>query len=476
MTVDVDRLKETLPGQRWFGHKRRAIRDIEIIDQATLEEGEEDLLLVIASVRFEDGGTSLYHLPLLVDGAGAARDAIEDADRLKLLGPLMARGATLTGLHGTFHFGGPGLDPLSPPGTEIRPAGVEQSNSSLILDERVIVKLIRRVEWGPNPDLEIPSLLTSEGFDFVPPQVGEIYYEKDADEAGSGATQGIDLGIAQQFLTDGREGWDAVLEHLRKLFDEIHPSDVPEDMRVLTEERSSELLRAIEDLGEVTGALHVTLAREEFDPDLRAEPIEEMDLKEWAERTRALLGDLLPHIPELEAMQQPIEARFNALTGIERAGLKARVHGDYHLGQVIHTGRGWMILDFEGEPARPLEERRAKHSPLKDVAGMLRSFSYGVYAVLFERSEPGADEWERLSPWARTWEQLARERFLSAYLTKSHEGTFLPPALDELALLLDFFEIDKALYELGYERGNRPGWTRIPLEGLRQVIERGVAS
>jgi maltose alpha-D-glucosyltransferase/alpha-amylase len=133
-----------------------------------------------------------------------------------------------------------------------------------------------------------------------------------------------------------------------------------------------------------------------------------------------------------------------------------------------------MIVDFEGEPARSLDERRSKQSPLKDVAGMLRSFSYAISAVLFERTEPGGEEWNRLNGWATAWEQLARERFLGAYLTRSHEAAFLPPALDEVALLLDFFEIDKALYELRYERGHRPEWMRIPLQGLQQVIERGV--
>jgi maltose alpha-D-glucosyltransferase/alpha-amylase len=469
MTLDVARLRETLPSRRWFGDKSRAIDSIHLIDELTLGE-ESPLVLALVEVRFDDGGSSLYHLPLL-GGPDGERDAVEDPSRLGELGALMARGASLRGGKGTFHFGGAGLDPLSPPGADVRVMSREQSNTSIVLDERVILKLLRRVEWGPNPDLEIPRLLTGEGFDFIPHQVGDIYYEPD----GEDPDRGLDLAVAQQYLPDAREGWDAVLEHLRRLLDEVHPSDVPEDMRVLIEDRSPDLLRALEDLGEVTGNLHVTLSREEMDADLRAEPIEQMDLKEWGERTRSLLVDLVPHVSELEDLRAPIEARLDALCNLEHPGLKARVHGDYHLGQVLHTGRGWMIVDFEGEPARSLEERRAKQSPLKDVAGMLRSFSYAAYAVLFERGEPGSEAWDRLEPWARTWEQLARERFLNAYLTRSHEGTFLPGVLDELALLLDFFEIDKALYELGYERGHRPGWIRIPLEGLRQVIGRGVA-
>ena len=467
MTIDIGRLKESLPAQRWFGDKARSIDTIEVLDQAAIAEG---LALALVQIRFEDGASTMYHLPLAIDGDDA-RDATEEPERLKELGRLMASGATVKGERGTFHFSGPGLDPLSPPGSSARVMDAEQSNTSIVLDEHIILKMLRRVDWGPNPDLELSRVLTSEGFDFIPPQVGEISYEEDAE---TGARE-IDLGIAQQFLHDGREGWDATLTHLRRVLDEIHPSDAREDMRVLIEERSSELLRAIEDLGDVTGSLHVLLAREEFDPDLRAEPIEQVDLKEWAERTRSLLYDLLPGVSELAPLQNPIEARINSLTDLAEPGFKARVHGDYHLGQVLHTSRGWMILDFEGEPARSLEERRAKQSPLKDVAGMLRSFSYASFAVLFERAEPGSEEWDRLRAWAHCWEQLAREHFLSGYLTKSHEGNFLPADVGDLALLLDFFEIDKALYELIYERGHRPEWMRIPLEGLSQAIQRGVS-
>jgi trehalose synthase-fused probable maltokinase len=467
VTIDLSGIVEQLPSQRWFGDKTREIAGASVVDHAEVSEG---LIFAIATIRFTDGSEALYSLPLVIGEDGSVRGAADEPGRLLELGRLMASGASVAGEHGTFHFSGAGLDPLAPPGNDVRVMDAEQSNTSIVIDERVILKLLRRVDWGPNPDLELSRILTSEGFDFIPPQVGEISYEQNVE----GTSREVDLGIAQQFLTDGREGWDATLTHLRRVLDEIHPSDVSEDMRVLIDERSSELLRAIEDLGDVTGSLHVLLAREEFDPDLRAEPIEPMDLKEWTERTRSLLNDLLPQIPELDRLQEPIETRLNALTDLAEPGLKARVHGDYHLGQVLHTSRGWMILDFEGEPARPLEERRAKQSPLKDVAGMLRSFSYASFAVLFERSEPGSEEWQRLRPWARCWEQLARERFLSGYLTRSHEGIFLPADVGDIALMLDFFEIDKALYELGYELGHRPEWMRIPLEGLTQAIERGI--
>jgi len=136
------------------------------------------------------------------------------------------------------------------------------------------------------------------------------------------------------------------------------------------------------------------------------------------------------------------------------------------------VARGWLILDFEGEPARSLEERRAKHSPLKDAAGMVRSFAYAATAALYERTSPGESEWNRLEPWARAWEEAARERFLSAYLRTSHEGEFLPSDRGAVSALLDFFEIDKALYEIGYELSHRPEWVHVPLHGISRALER----
>ena len=177
-------------------------------------------------------------------------------------------------------------------------------------------------------------------------------------------------------------------------------------------------------------------------------------------------------MPELKELTSRIAERINTLSEVEEPGLKIRVHGDYHLGQVLSSTRGWMILDFEGEPARSLEDRRAKQSALRDVAGMVRSFSYAAIAALFERAEPGTDAWLRLEPWADMWEKLARERFLHGYLTRSLEGRFLPADRDTLMTMLDVFEIDKALYELDYEQRMRPDWARIPIRGIAHIIAR----
>ncbi|HEX2240836.1 MAG TPA: hypothetical protein VHJ82_06835, partial [Actinomycetota bacterium] len=226
----------------------------------------------------------------------------------------------------------------------------------------------------------------------------------------------------------------------------------------------------IDELGDATAALHVALAREEMEPALVPEPIEPADLAAWADSALQALEREAAESSDLVALVPAISEHLEALRTITDPGWKMRIHNDYHLGQVLATPRGWLIIDFEGEPARSLAERRAKQSPLRDAAGMLRSFNYA--SVTARSKATGTDE-ETLQSWAEAWEQLAREHFLHGYLRKSHEGRFLPSDRNDLMTMLTAFELDKALYELGYERRNRPEWKHIPLEGIRQIIERG---
>ncbi|MGH2731289.1 MAG: maltokinase N-terminal cap-like domain-containing protein [Actinomycetota bacterium] len=471
MTDRRDRLQAWLPDQRWFGGKERHVADITLVDEAVIDDGPPPLVLTVVEVAYEDGGRHLYHLPLIADEA-TVRDAFDEPERLQILGALMASGATIAARKGEIRFGGVGLDPLAAPGsTSVRAMGAEQTNTSVVLDEQVIVKLFRRVEIGPNPDLELTRLLTNEGFENVPAHVGQITY------TGTpwGEEVDIDLGIAQQFIPESEEGWKVTLRALHKLYDEIHPDDAHEDLVFLTEERAVDILESIDELGDVTASMHVALSRAESgDPDFAAEPVEVADLKTWASNVEEALrraGE--DGSAGANQLTEAVEVILGRLLTISEAGAKMRIHGDYHLGQVLLTSRGWMAMDFEGEPARPLEERRTKQSPLRDVAGMLRSLSYAASAALFERAEPGSPDWERLQPWAETWESLARERFTSAYLRRSHEGRWLPADKESLATMLDVFEIDKVLYELRYEAGHRPEWMRIPLRGLEKILTRG---
>lgn len=475
--IDTTVLKDQLVGQRWFGDKERTIADVAILDEGVLADGPPQLVVTLARITFEDGAANLYHLPLLVDDDGAVRDAFEDIDSLRILGELMAHGDSIKGNNGLFHFGGPGLDPLSPPGSEgIRSMGHEQSNTSLVLDEQVIVKLFRKVEPGPNPDLELARLLTNEGFEHIPAQVGEILYEGELDDQGTGEREvSIDLGIASRFIHDAPEGWTEILKRVHLFYDEVHPEDAYEDIRILTAERAGSTFELLEQLGDATANLHVTLAREELETDFVPEPILPHDVKEWTEATRKALKDTLrSDLYGLGRLEESFDERIDRFLALDEndLGWKIRIHGDYHLGQVLIGPRGWLLIDFEGEPRRTIEERRTKQSPLRDVAGMLRSFSYAATAALFERAEPDSQEWLDLSPWGACWEDLAREHFLAGYLRTAHEGHFLPSDRDAISAMLDVFEIDKALYELGYERGHRPDWVRIPLRGLHQVLER----
>lgn len=472
MFFEVDRLRDQLTEARWFGGKGRPIWGLSVVDEAVVEDGPPALVLALLRVNFSDGGSQLYHVPLLVDEEGP-RDAFLDIDKLRVVGDLMAHGGAVKGTSGTFYFGGAGLDPLAPPGREsIRPVDAEQSHTSAILDDEIIVKFFRRVEPGPNPELELSRLLTNEGFEHIPAQVGEISYEGDIDDAGSEVE--IDLGIAQNYVPGAVDGWVDILGHVHRLYDQITSEEPGDDIRALTEERSAVALERIEQLGDVTAALHICLSREEMQPDFAPEPADAEDIAQWTGETVTRLRELIdtgtPGLSELRPGAEKVIRRVSALDG--DFGSKTRIHGDFHLGQVLFARRDWLVIDFEGEPARPIPVRRIKQSALRDVAGMLRSFSYGALVPMLERTEEGSEDRRRIEPWAETWEVLARERFLNGYTRKSHEGTFLPTDRERVAMMLDFFELDKALYELGYERGHRPHWILIPLRGIRSLLER----
>lgn len=470
--IDTFRLKQRLAGQRWFAGRGRTIERIVVLDEATLDDGPPALVLALLEVHLDGGDAPTYHVPLLVDEDGGAVDAFDDVERLQVVGDLMAHGHVIKGLEGAFYFGGAGLDPGAPPGARsIRSIGSEQSNTSAVFDEEVIVKFFRRVEPGPNPELELNRLLTNEGFEFIARQVGEISYEGQL----AGDEVEINLGIAQQYVAGAIDGWTDALGHVHRLFDAIPREEEVADIPALVEPRSAVVLGNLERLGDDTASLHVCLSREEMEPDIAPEPITEHDLEEWAGGARRSFRALVEGgASELEELEDGLFARiddFCALTG--ELGSKIRIHGDYHLGQVLLSKREWMIIDFEGEPARPMEVRRTKQSALRDVAGMLRSFGYASLVPVLEREGVSDAERAALEPRAAAWEELARTRFLHGYLRTSHEGTFLPAERHDLDVMLDFFEIEKALYEMGYERAHRPHWAHIPLEGLRRLLRQG---
>ena len=300
-----------------------------------------------------------------------------------------------------------------------RPLGVEQTNSSVVYDERLLLKLYRRLLRGPNPEVEVATALATAG---NAPVLAPV---------AAWRRHGVDLAVVQRFLADGEEGWALALASL---------SSAP------SAGTSSGFVAEARRLGEVTAALHLALAR--------AFGTADADAGGWAD---AMTSSLAALAPEDRAAARGAEEVFDRLRSLADAGRAIRVHGDYHLGQVVRTPEGWFVLDFEGEPERPLEERRRPTSPLKDVAGMLRSFGYAAAVA-------GADD--------GVWETRCRAAFSAGYFATPGVEALLPAEPAARGLVADAFELDKAVYELGYERAHRPGWARIPLAAIARLTAR----
>jgi len=234
--------------------------------------------------------------------------------------------------------------------------------------------------------------------------------------------------------------------------------------------------------------MHVILASEKERPEFAPEPYSTLSqrslyqsLRNLSTQILALLRSRLSALPklihaeaeELVAQEERIDEIFKSLLERRIHASRIRVHGDYHLGQVLYTGKDFVIIDFEGEPARPLSERRLKRSPLRDVAGMLRSFDYAVHNGLRVQHATGLirrEDLQLLEPWARTWTTWVSVAFLQSYLRAAGQGEFLPDKQEDFELLLRILVLEKAIYELGYELNNRPEWVPIPLRGIRQLI------
>jgi maltokinase len=326
-----------------------------------------------------------------------------------------------------------------------RPLGVEQSNTSLVYDDRLILKLFRRLSVGPNPDADVTAALAATGFSHV--AVPVLRWQRD----------GRDLAFGQQYLAGGTDGWALALTSLRDYYgaasslEPVHPALSGGDF-------AAEVSR----LGQMTGEMHLAMAE--------AFGVSEKGLgDQWRALVSSIEARARHLVPELSLAAEPLLER---LRSVHDLGPAVRAHGDYHLGQVMRTDAGWYVLDFEGEPSRPLEERQQHTSVLKDVAGMLRSLNYASQFAVGERAESGP---ELLQPFAQAWEDRNRAAFVRGY--KECKGTedLLPPALGDRGAVRVAFEVDKALYELAYEQAFRPDWARIPRTALERLLSAPVA-
>ncbi|HSC07171.1 MAG TPA: putative maltokinase, partial [Steroidobacteraceae bacterium] len=358
------------------------------------------------------------------------------------------------------------------------PVGLPQgqgSNTAIRLGERLFLKVYRRLQPGINPEVEVGRFLTEVAqFPHVVPLAGLAQY--DADDGTSCA-----LALLQAFVLNQGDGWDYTVNYLTRFLEDTRGDSQP------PEEIHGAYLELARVLGTRTAELHCALAHPTDDAAFRSEPIRPDDLAAWrarvrsdAEETLALLANREADLPDTalqearalgqrrNALLQRIESSAHLLT----SAIKIRHHGDYHLGQVLVRRNDFVIVDFEGEPARPLEERRRKHSPLRDVAGMLRSFSYAAHAAWMTRrgqTESVGDQ-TRLPSSLAAWERAVRATFLAVYDPVARAGG-LYGSSEEAQALIDLFEIEKALYEVRYELGNRPDWAHIPIRDLLALTD-----
>jgi len=374
----------------------------------------------------------------------------------------------------------------------------EQSNSSINFGGRLIMKLFRKIELGRNPDLELGRFLTEEvGFPHTPPVAGYIEYLRGKDEP-------LTLAIVQGYVQNEGDAFDYALDVVRRYYDTVltRTDVVPPVVKAsvagmlaaahqpppaLVEELIGGYLESARLLGQRTAEMHQALAKGSG-PAMAPEPFSTLYQRSIYQSIRSLIGqtlqDLRKLLPSLPATVRPaaervtqseeaLLARLQRITGDKIETVRIRIHGDYHLEQVLFTGKDYMIIDFEGEPLRPISERRIKRSPLRDVAGMLRSYQYVAYAALYAHNgaSRSAEEIERLQRWADMWSFWVCAAFLNGYLTTAGHEAFVPQDQADLEALLETFVVEKAVYELGYEMNNRPDWLPIPINGILRQIE-----
>jgi maltokinase len=440
MSFDEKRLIEHVTQQRWYGAKSRDVAHAQVVDSVVLRTADPQFALALAEMRYDTGAHDIYQLLYSLRDETIEIDGLGDAALARELVSAIRSGLTLQGAEGIVEFRPlAGFAGLGRELMEARDVGAEQSNTSIVFDDELILKVFRRLEPGINPELEVLRFLTEHGFENVAALGGWYSY--------AGGPLAATLGILQEYVRGGLDGWELALDEL---------AGDPE-----------RFLERLHRLGEVTGEMHRVLASDTNDPAFCPETpsVEALGLltatvDEEIARVFVSLPEEAESVAPIAGRGEEVRDQLRQLTYAGAAGQFIRVHGDYHLGQTMWADDDWIILDFEGEPARSLAERRRKRSVLRDIAGMLRSFSYAASAVSRLR---GADPPEG-------WEDEARARFLDGYF-ETVDPALLPAGQPAIERLLAVFELEKAVYELQYELDNRPGWVEIPVRGIQRLIE-----
>jgi trehalose synthase-fused probable maltokinase len=521
-------LPDVLKSRRWFAGKARAIESVRIVESIPIPCRSSAVALLFILVEYRDGTPETYafsvtaalgeqaaqiqkDMPSTIvttlkvrtkecEQTGVLYDALWNPDFSRTLLSAIGQGSRFTGETGTLIASSTqAYGKLISGGAALEPAvmKVEQSNTSVAYGDRLIMKVYRRVENGVNPDLEIGRILTTMNFPHTPPVSGSIEYIR-----ANGET--VTTAILQGFVHNQGDAWKYTLEACDRYLERCcaQPTGREDELILhgpLLELADKEIptlapaligpyLESGVRIGQRTAELHVALANVQNNPDFTPEPFSleyrrsrYESMCRLASQTSSLLKGRLNDLPsdtEQEARlvvnsEPQILDRFRDFVQLETSALRIRCHGDYHLGQVLYTGQDFVISDFEGEPARPLSERRMKHTPIMDVAGMLRSFHYAPYAALSRQQSKLLAEGDggRFDPWVRFWSGWVSVVFLKAYLAIAGRASFWPGSQEEFQVLFDAYLLEKAVYEIHYELNNRPDWVKIPIRAVLEILE-----
>jgi maltose alpha-D-glucosyltransferase / alpha-amylase len=523
--LELEVLRDYMMKMRWFGGKGRLIETIHVINHASIPLQEDSAYFLLIEVQYQSGLPDIYQLPVafgkdqfaskvrdlcpqavlaaikIGDREGVLYDAIYGFDLQQAIVTNMARGANIGQKGSQIRFYA--NDSLRKHVEEVekvkpRVLSAEQSNTSITYDNRFFLKLYRKVDRAMNPDLEIAQFLTEHAkFEHIPAFVGAIEWKFQHDS--------MVMGMMQVMVESNSDAWAYIMSRLDdynerilewgeltqpplrgSITDPLAYEEIPVEIKELIDGQVAEQIHL---LGIRTGQMHKALGSRNDVADFKPEEyslhyqrslfagLQSLVRGTFQNQSRnisKLSDDVRQEAEEVLAMKDDILAELKGIYKKKIDVVKIRIHGDYHLGQVLFTGKDFIITDFEGEPARSYSERRLKRSPLRDVAGMLRSFHYAAYCSLLLDNQIRKEDINKLMPFAEQWYHYMSGIFMNAYLKTVEGSAFIPKSKEDLNTLMTTFLLEKAIYELNYELNNRPGWVIIPLRGIKSIMKKGV--
>ena len=516
-----------LKKSRWFGGKARKMQQVDIIEAIQLgRKGAPSSLLLLVEIQYTEGSPEIYTLPVSfssadeevnelvtehpqsvicrlksTSGEGILFDAAYDESfRMNLLS-MITRKNRFKGLKGELTAYSGKLFNRNVSRNEIPQESqvlkADQSNTAILYGDRLFLKFYRQLDEGVNPDLELARFLTERTpFEYAPPFLGALEYRR-------GKSDPIIIGTLLGFIQNEGDAWQYTLDTLSRYIERVLESsgkidETPKLPASLFDIDTENLPPILDDmvggiyperaaiLGERTGQMHNAFTIDDDDPNFAPEDFSLLyqrsvfqSLQSHTRRVFQIARKNLKNLPDelrekaegILNKEKKITSKFREIYKKKLNAKKIRIHGDYHLGQVLYTGKDFVIIDFEGEPARSLSERRLKRSPVVDIAGMIRSFHYAAHAGLFNHLSVRPEDAETLEPWIELWFRVVASAFLKSYLKTTNASGFNPDDINDFAILLRAFTLEKAIYELGYELKYRPDWVKIPIKGIIDLLE-----